>query len=124
IASPAADVDMYLNKVTTENINKLEQLGYFVVHAEEGELASGLSGIGRMPGISKIIDAAELVLLGIKKDLTGKKILVTAGPTYEDIDPVRYIGNRSSGKMGYKSEEHTSELQSRENIVCRLLLEK
>jgi len=102
IVSPAADVDMYLNKVTTENINKLEQLGYFVVHAEEGELASGLSGIGRMPGISKIIDAAELVLLGIKKDLTGKKILVTAGPTYEDIDPVRYIGNRSSGKMGYK----------------------
>ena len=100
IVVPAADVDMYLNKVTTENIKKLEELGYFVVHAEEGELASGLSGFGRMADINKIIDAGELILSGIKKDLGGKKILVTAGPTYEDIDPVRYLGNRSSGKMG------------------------
>src|SRR3970040_601327 len=101
IVVPAADVDMYLNKVTTENIKKLEELGYYIVHAEEGELASGLSGFGRMADINKIIDAGELVLSGIKKDLGGKKILVTAGPTYEDIDPVRYLGNRSSGKMGY-----------------------
>ena len=101
IVVPAADVDMYLNKVTTENIKKLEELGYYIVHAEEGELASGLSGFGRMADINKIVDAGELVLSGIKKDLGGKKILVTAGPTYEDIDPVRYLGNRSSGKMGY-----------------------
>ena len=101
IIVPAADVDMYLNRVTKENIKKLEELGHFVVYAEEGELASGLSGYGRMADINKIIDSAELVLSGIKKDLSGKKILVTAGPTYEDIDPVRYLGNRSSGKMGY-----------------------
>jgi phosphopantothenoylcysteine decarboxylase/phosphopantothenate--cysteine ligase len=101
IISPAADVDMYQNKATQKNFALLEELGYFMVPAEEGELASGLSGKGRFPEIDKIIDAAELVLSGVKKDLTGKKILVTAGPTYEDIDPVRYIGNRSSGKMGY-----------------------
>jgi len=98
---PAADVDMYQNKVTYSNIKKLEELGHYIVYAEEGELASGLSGLGRMADINKIIDAAEIVLSGIKKDLVGKKILVTAGPTYEDIDPVRFIGNRSSGKMGY-----------------------
>jgi phosphopantothenoylcysteine decarboxylase/phosphopantothenate--cysteine ligase len=98
---PAADVDMYLNKVTTANIKKLEELGHYVIYAEEGDLASGLSGYGRMADINKIIDSAELILSGIKKDLSGKKILVTAGPTYEDIDPVRFIGNRSSGKMGY-----------------------
>jgi phosphopantothenoylcysteine decarboxylase / phosphopantothenate---cysteine ligase len=70
---PAADVDMYLNKVTSENIKKLEELGYFVVRAEEGELASGLSGLGRMADIYKIIDSVEIVLSGIKKDLTRKK---------------------------------------------------
>jgi phosphopantothenoylcysteine decarboxylase/phosphopantothenate--cysteine ligase len=101
LIAPAADVDMYMNPLTQENIHKLTSLGYIIVDAEEGELASGLSGRGRLAGNNKIIDAAELILSGYKKDLTGKKILITAGPTYEDIDPVRYIGNRSSGKMGY-----------------------
>ncbi len=102
LVSPAADVDMYQNKITQQNIRKLEDAGYFTIHAEEGELASGLSGKGRMPEIEKIISAAEIILSGYKKDLSGKKILVTAGPTYEDIDPVRFIGNRSSGKMGFE----------------------
>ncbi len=102
IIAPAADVDMYTNKITQENIKKLEEFGYYIVYAEEGELASGLSGFGRLADINKIIDAAELIFSGIKKDLSGKRILVTAGPTYEDIDPVRFIGNRSSGKMGYQ----------------------
>lgn len=101
LIAPAADVDMYQNKFTQENINRLESNGAFIVQAESGELASGLSGCGRMADINKIIDAAEIVLSGIKNDLVGKKILVTAGPTYEDIDPVRFIGNRSSGKMGF-----------------------
>ncbi len=101
LIAPAADVDMYMNKTTQENISKLKELGHFIVDAEDGELASGLNGKGRLAETSKIINAAELVLSGYKNDLTGRKILITAGPTYEDIDPVRFIGNRSSGKMGY-----------------------
>ena len=102
IIAPAADVDMYNNPLNKENMSKLENLGHYIVHAERGELASGLEGEGRLADIGKIVDAVELILSGYKKDFSGKKILVTAGPTYEDIDPVRFIGNRSSGKMGYQ----------------------
>lgn len=98
---PTADVDMYNYKLTRENISKIESLGAYILEAEEGELASGLTGKGRLPEIEKITDAISLVLGGRKKDYAGKKVLVTAGPTFEDIDPVRFIGNRSSGKMGY-----------------------
>ena len=101
VLAPAADVDMYENPATKENLAKLESLGYYIVEAEEGELASGLSGKGRLAELDKIIDSVELVLSGFEKDLKKKKILVIAGPTIEDIDPVRFIGNRSSGKMGY-----------------------
>jgi len=101
IVAPAADTDMYKNQATEDNITKLESLGYYVIQAEEGELASGLSGIGRLADANKIRAVVELVLSGYEKDLSGTKILVTAGATYEDIDPVRYIGNRSSGKMGF-----------------------
>ncbi len=101
IIAPAADMDMYDNKITKRNFHTLEEMGYFFVWAEKGELASGLEGDGRLADINKITDSAELVLSGYRKDLLNKKILVSAGPTYEDIDPVRFIGNRSSGKMGY-----------------------
>lgn len=101
LIAPAADVDMFNNPINKENIEKLERFGYYIIYPESGELASGLSGEGRLADINKIIDAAELILSGYSKDFVGKKILVTAGPTYEDIDPVRFIGNRSSGKMGY-----------------------
>jgi len=101
IIAPAADVDMYMNPITQSNIKKLEESGYYIIDAEEGELASGLKGKGRLADVIKITDAAELILSGYGKDLNKKKILITAGPTYEDIDPVRFIGNRSSGKMGY-----------------------
>ena len=102
IIAPAADVDMYENKITQKNLQTLRDSGFFIVDAEEGELASGLKGKGRLAENDKIVDSIELVLSGNKKDLIGKKILVTAGPTYEDIDPVRYLGNRSSGKMGFE----------------------
>jgi phosphopantothenoylcysteine decarboxylase / phosphopantothenate---cysteine ligase len=101
VIAPAADVDMYNNQINQENLSKLEKLGHYIIYPESGELASGLSGEGRLADINKIIDTVELILSGYSKDLTGKKILVSAGPTFEDIDPVRFIGNRSSGKMGY-----------------------
>jgi phosphopantothenoylcysteine decarboxylase / phosphopantothenate---cysteine ligase len=101
LIAPAADMDMYDNKITQRNFKVLEEMGYFFVQAEKGELASGLDGEGRLADINKIADAAELILSGFKRDLLNKRILITAGPTYEDIDPVRFIGNRSSGKMGY-----------------------
>lgn len=102
IVAPAADMDMYNNSFARKNVAALEQEGFYIVEAEKGELASGLSGEGRLADIYKILDAAELVLSGYTRDLLHKKILVTAGPTFEDIDPVRFIGNRSSGKMGYQ----------------------
>ena len=101
LIAPAADVDMYQNKITQKNIQTLKEFGINVIEAEEGELASGLTGKGRMPEIDKIIDSAALILSGFNRDLENKKFLITAGPTFEDIDPVRFIGNRSSGKMGY-----------------------
>ncbi len=101
LIAPAADVDMYQNKITQKNIQNLKDFGINIIDAEEGELASGLKGKGRLAELDKIIDSAALVLSGFRCDLENQKILITAGPTYEDIDPVRFIGNRSSGKMGY-----------------------
>lgn len=103
ILAPAADVDMYNNPIVRENLEKIKRvLKAYVVEAEKGFLASGLSGIGRMAEIIKITDAAKLHFAGKKQDMPGKKVLITAGPTFEDIDPVRYLGNRSSGKMGFE----------------------
>ncbi|GJQ62799.1 MAG: phosphopantothenoylcysteine decarboxylase [Melioribacteraceae bacterium] len=101
LLAPAADMDMYETEANLSNLKTLEQRGAYIVDAEEGFLASGLIGRGRMADIDKIVDSAELCLLESGKDLEGKKVLVTAGPTFEDIDPVRFIGNRSSGKMGF-----------------------
>ncbi len=101
LLAPTMDADMYINPVTQQNISRLQERGYVVIPPEEGELASGLKGPGRLPEIQVIIEALERVLDRSAQDLKGKKILVTAGPTYEAIDPVRFIGNRSSGKMGF-----------------------
>jgi phosphopantothenoylcysteine decarboxylase/phosphopantothenate--cysteine ligase len=101
VLAPTMDADMYLNPVTQQNINTLQERGYVVVPPEEGDLASGLKGPGRLPELQIIIDTIERVLSTSAQDLKGKRILVTAGPTHEAIDPVRFIGNRSSGKMGF-----------------------
>ncbi len=101
VISPAMDEDMYLNEATSNNVSALKELGYWVIEPESGELASGLTGIGRLPEPQTIFAFTSEILSGTKKDLEGKKILITAGPTYEPIDEVRFIGNYSSGKMGF-----------------------
>ena len=98
--APAMDLDMYKHPSTIESFNKLKSYGNTIIPAESGELASGLSGEGRMAEPENIITFIENKIES-ELPLKGKKILITAGPTYEAIDPVRFIGNHSSGKMGY-----------------------
>lgn len=99
IISPAMNYNMYHNPIVQDNIAKLERYGYTIIPAEHGMLANGDDGDGRMPD-EKIL--LEYIIRSLyKKDLSGKKILVTAGATQEAIDPVRYITNHSTGKMGY-----------------------
>ena len=98
--APAMDLDMYAHEATQQNLQTLVRRGVHVVEPGEGELASGLSGKGRMEEPEKIV-AFVSDFFAKKRNLTGKTILVTAGPTIEPIDPVRYISNFSSGKMGY-----------------------
>ncbi len=101
IVAPSMDTDMYLHASTQENILSLRETGCFVIPPEEGELASGLTGQGRLPETGTIVRAVDGILSRSAQDLKGKRILVTAGPTHEPVDPVRFIGNRSSGKMGF-----------------------
>ena len=98
--APAMDLDMYKHTSTLDSFHKLKSFGNSIIPAESGELASGLSGEGRMAEPENIVSFLERDLLE-KLPLKGKKILITAGPTYEAIDPVRFIGNHSSGKMGF-----------------------
>lgn len=114
IIAPAMDLDMYAHPATQQNIDLLKQRGVVVVDPDAGELASGLSGKGRMAEPESIAETIDDVLAQIDTKLKGKRIMVTAGPTYERIDPVRFIGNYSSGKMGYAIAE---ELAKRGAIV-------
>ncbi|NNF86678.1 MAG: bifunctional phosphopantothenoylcysteine decarboxylase/phosphopantothenate--cysteine ligase CoaBC [Winogradskyella sp.] len=99
--APAMDLDMYKHPSTTETFNKLLTFGNIMIPATSGELASGLVGTGRMAEPEDIVEFIENDILS-NLPLKDKTVLVTAGPTYEAIDPVRFIGNHSSGKMGYK----------------------
>jgi phosphopantothenoylcysteine decarboxylase/phosphopantothenate--cysteine ligase len=99
VLAPAMDEDMWHHPSTKQNLEKLVSYGNEVIPVEKGELASGLYGDGRMAEPEDILNYVNDHFF-LKKDLKGKKVLVTAGPTYEPIDPVRFIGNHSSGKMG------------------------
>lgn len=100
IISPAMNTNMYENPIVQDNIKKLKSFGYTVIPPAEGRLACGAIGKGKFPDENIILDYLEAALTD-KQDLKGKKLLVTAGPTQESIDPVRYITNHSSGKMGF-----------------------
>jgi len=97
---PAMDGGMWEHPAVTANVATLRRRGVTVLEPDTGALASGLSGKGRFPEIDDIVEALRRLLVPVR-DLTGERLLVTAGPTREPIDPVRYISNRSSGKMGY-----------------------
>jgi phosphopantothenoylcysteine decarboxylase/phosphopantothenate--cysteine ligase len=99
--APAMDLDMFKHPANQQNIKKLEGFGNVLIPSESGELASGLLGEGRMAEVENILKAISFN----DTSWEGKKVLITAGPTYETIDPVRFIGNHSSGKMGYALAE-------------------
>jgi phosphopantothenoylcysteine decarboxylase/phosphopantothenate--cysteine ligase len=102
--APAMDLDMFTHPTSVQNMTKLQSFGNIIIDANEGELASGLNGKGRMAEPEEIFSIIEKHF-NSEQDLLGKKALVTAGPTYENIDPVRFIGNYSSGKMGFAIAE-------------------
>ena len=104
--APAMDLDMYAHPSTKENLEKAEKFGHRIIPAEFGELASGLEGQGRLAEPETILQKIEeFFSSNLNKSLDGKTVLITAGPTYEAIDPVRFIGNHSSGKMGFSIAE-------------------
>ena len=101
IIAPAMNVNMWSHPTVQDNIRKLRSQGVNIIDPEEGYLAEGIMGKGRLAGLDKIVESV-VKLTHLQQDLKGETILITAGPTCEDIDPVRYITNRSSGKMGYQ----------------------
>lgn len=114
--APAMDLDMYAHPAVQKNIALLKERGNHIIDAEEGFLASGLSGKGRMAEPETIANYVESYF---KKgqDLAGKNVMITAGPTHEKIDPVRFIGNYSSGKMGYALAEECAERGAQVTLV-------
>lgn len=105
IIAPAMNTQMYLNPIMQDNMNKLRRFGMEVITPDTGHLACGDDGIGKMPSEQVLLDYI-LREIAFEKDLAGKKVLVTAGATMEKIDPVRYISNHSTGKMGYAIAEN------------------
>ncbi len=105
IIAPAMNTQMYLNPIVQDNMNKLRHFGMEVITPDTGHLACGDDGIGKMPSEQVLLDYI-LREIAFEKDLAGKKVLVTAGATMEKIDPVRYISNHSTGKMGYAIAEN------------------
>jgi len=106
---PAMDLDMYAHQTTKRNLAQLKADGVIIVPAEDGELASGLTGEGRMAEPETIFSEIEKIIGNSKADFFEQNILITAGPTHELLDPVRFIGNYSSGKMGYAIAEELIE---------------
>ena len=122
VVAPAMNVHMYEAAATQENLATLEKRGVRIVEAGSGYLACGDVGRGRLADLDDIVSATIAALEGdaasvCGQDLAGKHVMVTAGPTYEPIDPVRFIGNRSSGKMGYAIAEAAAERGARVTLI-------
>lgn len=117
LIAPAMDLDMYQHPSTKSNLQTLQDFGNLIIPAETGELASGLSGEGRMAEPENIVKYLEKFIQK-SSPLLGKKVLISAGPTYEKIDPVRFIGNFSSGKMGIELARIADQLGAEVTLVC------
>lgn len=115
--APAMDLDMYKHKSTVDNLKRLQSFGNKIIQPGTGELASGLFGEGRMAEPEEIMSFLEKEF-SKKLPFTSKSVLVTAGPTYEAIDPVRFIGNHSSGKMGFAIAEEFANQGAEVTLVC------
>lgn len=113
---PAMNTEMYNNPITQRNLEGLRSLGYYIMDPAEGWLACGITGVGRLPEPEAIVDWLEAKMCSTN-ELEGTTILVTAGGTQESIDPVRYIGNRSSGKMGYAIAEQAAHMGAKVILV-------
>ena len=124
MVAPAMDLDMYAHPATQANLERLRSFGHTIVEPATGELASHLVGKGRMEEPERIFEAAAALLYQAEsqqaggKSLQGKRILITAGPTYEKIDPVRFIGNYSSGKMGFALAEECARRGAQVELVA------
>ena len=114
--APAMDLDMYQHPTTQQNMERLRSFGNHIIEPQSGFLASGLEGKGRMEEPERIVEALDYFFE--TKDLSGKHIMITAGPTHEKIDPVRFIGNYSSGKMGFALAEECVRRGAYVTLVC------
>lgn len=114
--APAMDLDMYQHPTTQQNMEHLRSFGNHIIEPQSGFLASGLEGKGRMEEPERIVEALDYFFE--TKDLAGKHIMITAGPTHEKIDPVRFIGNYSSGKMGFALAEECVRRGADVTLVC------
>jgi len=115
--APAMDVDMYHHPATQNNIDILRQRGHYIIDPAEGDLASGLKGAGRLEEPENIFNIIKDFFL-TAQNLNGKKVLITAGATCEPIDPVRFIGNHSSGKMGLAIAEEAASMGATVTLIC------
>ncbi len=115
--APAMDLDMYKHQSTQDNLHKLKSFGNRIIEARFGELASGLVGQGRMAEAEEIAEHIETSIRE-SKPLNGTKVMVTAGPTYEAVDPVRFIGNHSSGKMGIRLADEFARRGANVTLIC------
>jgi phosphopantothenoylcysteine decarboxylase/phosphopantothenate--cysteine ligase len=114
---PTMDGEMYESPTVTKNLKKVQEFGYHVLEPASGFLASGLEGKGRLPEFEDILEKASEIIGSIEGPLKGKKVMVTAGPTREFIDPVRFISNPSSGKMGFAMAEAAKRLGAEVKLI-------
>lgn len=120
--APAMDLDMYAHPTTQQNMERLRSFGNYIIEPQSGFLASGLEGKGRMEDPEKIVDVLDDFFED--KDLLGKRVVITAGPTHEKIDPVRFVGNYSSGKMGFALAEECARRGAEVTLVAGPVLIK